>query len=100
AEDLFRAVIEKNPDRAAKGRACVALSQYFKQEAALVRSLKGDSSEARQLQAHYQAEADKSLIEKALRKDPAELDQDAQAASERASKEFADVADYLRILDP
>lgn len=100
AEDLFRAVIEKNPDRAAKGRACVALSQYLKQEAALVRSLKADSSEARQLQGHYRAEADKALLDQALRKDPAELDQDAEAASERASKEFADVADYLKILDP
>lgn len=100
AEDLFRAVIEKNPDRASKGRACLALSQYFKQEAALVRSLKGDSSGARQLQAHYQSEADKSLIEKALRKDPAELDQDAEAAATRAMKEFADVADHLSILDP
>lgn len=100
AEDLFRAVIETNPDRAAKGRACMALAQYLKQEAALIRSLKGESSEARQLQGYYRSEVDKALLEKALRKDPDELDQDADAVSERALKEFADVADFLTIVDP
>ncbi len=100
AEDLFRTVIEKNPDHAAKGRACVALALYLKEEAALVRSLKGDSPEARHLRGYYLSEADKVLLEKAMRKDPAELDQDAVAASERTLKEFADVADYLQILAP
>ncbi len=100
AEDLFRAIIEKNPDRAAKGRACVALAQYLKQEAALVRSMKGDTVEARQLQAHYQSEADKGLIERLRDKDPDSLARDADSAAERAQKEFADVADFLRILDP
>ena len=39
-------IVEKNPERDAKGRACLALGQYLKKQSELVRTLKTDPEQA------------------------------------------------------
>jgi hypothetical protein len=54
AEKLLRAIIAKNPDRVVQGQTCMLLADYLKRESELVRALKGDSPQARQMRSHYQ----------------------------------------------
>jgi hypothetical protein len=92
AEQLLRAIVAKNPDRDAKGAACLALGQYLKQQSELVRTLKTDPQQAQQLEAAYTAQsADKASFSRLRQRDPDALAKDAEAIFERAAKEFGDV---------
>ena len=95
AEKLLRAIVEKNSDRDAKGRACLALGQYFKQQSELVRMLKADPQQARQVEAGLLAQGgDKALLTQLRQKDPDALTRQAEPMFERAAKEFADVSNF------
>jgi hypothetical protein len=97
AEKLLRAIVEKNPDHEAKGRACLALGQYFKQQSELVRMLKADPKQAPQVEEGYLAQGgDKALLTQLRQKDPDELTRQSEPMFERAAKEFADVSQGRR----
>ena len=53
AENLLRAIIAKYPDRVIQGQTCMLLAEYFKRESDLVRALKGDTPQARQMRSYY-----------------------------------------------
>jgi hypothetical protein len=95
AEKLLRAILEKSPDREAKGRACLALGQYFKQQSELVRTLKTDPKRAEQLEAAYTSQGiDKSLFTALRQKESDALTKESEAMFERAANEFTDVSNF------
>ena len=95
AEKLLRAMLEKNPDRETKGRACVALGQYLKQQSELVHTLKTDAKRAQELETAYTSQGmDKSSFEALRQKDSDTLAKESEAMFERAAKEFTDVSDF------
>ena len=101
AENLMRAIIEKNPDRVVQGQTWVALAHYFKRESELIRSLKGDTQEARQMRSYYLTQgADEASLRSILARDPVALAKQSREIFGRVEKEYADVSDFLRIVNP
>jgi len=95
AEKLLRAIVAKNPDRDAKGRACLALGLYFKQQSELVRMLKADPKRAQQIEAAYTARGtDKASFTQLRQRDPDALDKESEAMFERAARDFANVSHF------
>jgi peroxiredoxin len=100
AEKLLRAIIAKNPDRVVQGQTCMALAEYLKRESELVRALKGNTHRAQQLRSYYLMQgADETAFQTIQGWNPDTLAKQSQATFERAAKEYADVSDYLRIVD-
>ena len=91
AEKLIRVILEKNPSREVKGRACLALAQKFKQQAETVRSLKTDPNVAQRYEAYYKNQGLGSELTALRQKDSDALAKEAEAMFERAASEFADV---------
>jgi hypothetical protein len=92
AETLLRAIVAQNPDREAKGRSCLALGQYLKEQAELVRTLKSDPERAKQLESAFAAQGqDKASFARLSQRDPSALEKDSEAVFERAATEFGDV---------
>jgi hypothetical protein len=92
AETLLRAIVAKSPDREAKGRSCLALGQYLKRQAELVRTLKTDPARAKQTESAYAAQGvDKESFARLSQRDPAGLEKESEAMFERAANEFGDV---------
>jgi peroxiredoxin len=93
AEKLLRAVIEKNPNRPLKGRACLALGRYLKRQSERVRSIREDPESAKAWEAMFlQDGADKATFARFKESDPDALLAQAEAALERTVKEFSDIA--------
>ena len=89
-ERLFRAVIEKDPNRYTRGLACLWLGQYLKHQSERVRSLREDPESARRWEAMYLEEgAGKESFTRFIERDPDALMKGAEAALERTLKEFA-----------
>ena len=100
AETLLRAIAAKNPDRVAQGQACMALAEYLKRESDLVRALKGDTPQARQLRSNYLKQgADQAAFELVRSWNPDDLSKRSEAMFGRAAKEYTDVSDFLRMVD-
>jgi tetratricopeptide (TPR) repeat protein len=79
----------------AKGRACLALGQYLKQQSELVRTLKTDPKRAEQLEAAYTSQGiDKSLFTALRQKESDALTKESEAMFERAANEFTDVSNF------
>jgi hypothetical protein len=94
-EVLLRAVVEKNPDRDAKGKATLALGQYLKRQSETVRSIKDDPQAAKRAESMYLAQGyDKAGFDRLARRDPDAILKDAEAAFERAEKDFGDVVTF------
>lgn len=101
AEGLFRAIIAKNPDRLAQGRACLALANYLKRESDLVRAMKGDTPQARQLVSFYQMNGlDASSLNALRSQDADELLKRSEAMRARTAQDYADIGDILGAEDP
>ena len=93
AEKLLRAVIEKNPNRPLKGRACLALGRYLKRQSERVRSIREDPESAKAWEAMFlQDGADKEIFARFKESDPDALLAQAEAVLERTVKEFSDLA--------
>jgi peroxiredoxin len=88
-ERLFRAVIEKDPNRYTRGLACLWLGQYLKRQSERIRSLREDSEKARHWEAMYLEEgAGKESFNRFIARDPDALMKRAEQALERSLKEF------------
>ncbi len=83
---LLRAVLEKNPDRTTRGRACLDLAGYQADLAEFVRILATPGMMPWQAQAYTAERLDRF---RAL--DPGRLDQDAERLYGRVLEEYADV---------
>jgi hypothetical protein len=94
AERLLKAILETNPDRQAKARACLGLGRYYKQQSELVHMLKTEPKQAQQVEAAYKRQGLGDELAALGRKDSNALLKDAEAMFERAAKDFADVSDY------
>jgi hypothetical protein len=90
AEELIRAVLEKNPSKEAKGKACLALGGYLKQVAETNRHIKANPEDAKQLEAYY----GKDTLDKIKDADPDKLIKEAEAAFEEAAAKYGDVVLY------
>jgi thiol-disulfide isomerase/thioredoxin len=100
ADNLLRAIIAKNPDRVVQGQACMALAEYLKRESELVRALKGDTEQARQLRSYYLTQgADEASFQYVRSMNPDALAKRSEAMFSQAAKDYADVSDFLRIVD-
>jgi hypothetical protein len=94
AEKLIRAILQKNPSREVKGRACLALAQKLKQQAETVRALKTDPNAAQRYEAYYKNQGLGPEFTALRQKDPDALTKEAEAMFERAAHEFADVSHF------
>jgi polyhydroxybutyrate depolymerase len=99
---LLRAVLEDNPDRTTRGRACLDLAEYRTELANFARLLKAPGLRPWHAQAYG---AERLDWFRAL--DPAELEREAERLYRRVLDEFADVAPLkwwtvprMRDLDP
>jgi RNA polymerase sigma factor (sigma-70 family) len=91
-ERLFRAVIDKNPDRFVRGMDCLWLGKYLRNQSEAVRSVREDKENAGRLESLFlEAGADKEGFERFRRRDPDALMTQAEAAFERVAKEFGDL---------
>ncbi len=91
-ETLFRAVIDKNPDRFVRGYACLWLGQHLRSQSEAVLSVRTDKQDAAFLESMFLEEGgDKAAFERFSRRDPDALMTQAEAAFERVVKEFANV---------
>jgi peroxiredoxin len=92
AEKLFRAVIDKNPNRFVRGYACLWLGQYLRYQSEAVRRVREDKQNAAFLESMFlEKGGDKASFERFSRRDPDALMTRSEAAFERVVKEFADI---------
>jgi len=88
-EKLLRAVIEKNADPSIKGRACLALGQFLKEQSMRVRSIKEDPESVSAWRATFRKEgAPEESWARFLRQDPDALLTAAETMLERVVREF------------
>lgn len=84
---LLERVIEKNPDRSARGVACLTLADVLKERSELARRLRDDA----ELRARYEQYAGKAEADRLASANPDALEARAVALYERVRDEFADV---------
>jgi len=87
AEELFRAVMAKNPARDAKGVACLELGKYLMSVSEGVQLLKAFPEEGKQMEAYLGKEAFMKLKDV----DPDKLAKEAEAVFEEAAAKYGDV---------
>jgi hypothetical protein len=86
-EKILEAILEGNPDRAARGKACFGLANLLKRKAELVRMLqKSDLS-----QPVAQEQLDKGYLQELKKSDPEKTAQAAERYCERTMASFADI---------
>lgn len=90
AEELIRAVLEKNPSKEAKGKACLALGGYLKQVAETVRHMKDSPEDTQRLESYF----GKETLDKIKGADADKLAKEAEAAFEEAEAKYGDVVLY------
>ena len=86
-EPLFREILTKNPDRTAKGHACLVLARVLAFRAEFPRLRAQDPEMAKGFERHY----DKSLLDELDRRDTKAMVAEAESLYERILSEFADV---------
>jgi thiol-disulfide isomerase/thioredoxin len=86
-EPLLREILVRNPDRAAKGHACVTLARLLAFRAEFPKYRAQDPEMAKGLERHY----DKSMLDELDRRDVAAMVVEAEVLYERVLSEFADV---------
>jgi AhpC/TSA family len=90
AEELIRAVMEKNPSNDAKGKACLALGSYLKRVSETVRRFKEHPEEAKQMESYI----GKDTMAKLKDADADKLAKEAEARFEEAAAKYSDVVLY------
>jgi RNA polymerase sigma factor (sigma-70 family) len=92
AERLFRAVLEKSPDRYVRGMEGLWLGQHLRRQADAVRSVRDDKASAARMETVFREYGgDKEAFERFRRRDPDALMAQAEAAFERVVREYAEI---------
>jgi hypothetical protein len=92
AQALLEAILEKNPEREVKGQASLALGQFLKQRADLVRSVREGPERAKQIESFLRGQgSSKDDVARLLEQDPDALLAKAEAAFERTERDFGDL---------
>ncbi|HBI45765.1 MAG TPA: hypothetical protein DDY78_23370 [Planctomycetales bacterium] len=89
-EEFLRAVLEKNPAREAKGKACLYLGDHLNHVVALVRRLKEQPAEANSMRGFLGIQETERLKEA----DPDKLAKEMEAVFEEANTKYGDVVLY------
>ncbi len=92
AEELLRAVLAKNPEKEAKGIACLSLGQYLKRDAEGIRKFKESPGEGKNLE-YFLGKEDAMKLEGA---DADKLAKEAESVLEEAAAKYGDVPWVLR----
>jgi peroxiredoxin len=88
AESLLRAVLETNPNRVDRGRACYMLATYLRYQARMVRRIREDPAQIDR----FVPEPFKAAGERVVKRvDPEALDRESESMLQRVIAEFADV---------
>jgi AhpC/TSA family len=90
-EELIRAVMAKNPARAARGNASLSLGRYLMRLAEVVRLLKANPEESKRLETYL----DKETLSKLKDSDADTLTKEAEAVFEEAAAKYGDVVWYM-----
>ncbi len=91
AEPLLRDILEKNPDRTARGIACFSLAKYLDHIAGVAKRSAEDERMAKRLEDDYGQE----FLEQIKQRRSDALLNEAEPLFERVVQEFADVRMYL-----
>ncbi|MGP0062815.1 MAG: redoxin domain-containing protein [Isosphaeraceae bacterium] len=90
AESLLRDVLENNPNRLDRGRACYMLAYYLRYQARMVRRVRDNPAQLdRFVPERFKADGERVVKQV----DPEARDRESQALLERVIAEFADVED-------
>jgi tetratricopeptide (TPR) repeat protein len=89
-EELFRAVMAKNPAKDAKGSACLNLGKYLKGVSEAVQHLKESPEDGKRAESVLGKEA----VLKLMDADPDKLAKEAEALFEEAAAKYGDVVLY------
>jgi hypothetical protein len=93
AEELLRAVKDKNSDRTARGQATMALAQFLKRKVDLIRGLKENNQRRTQYEQFLATQGyDKDGLSRLKTADPAPVLAEVESLFERVEKEFGDIA--------
>jgi hypothetical protein len=90
AEELLRAVIEKNPDRDTKGKASLYLGNYLNTVATTIRRIKDSPEEVEQMESYLGKETVMTLKDA----DAGKLAKEAESVFEEAAAKYGDVVMY------
>ena len=90
---LFRAIAEKNRDRAARGMAMIALARFLKQKVEGIGMLREDSRRPRRGEGipSSRENSDKIAIDRMPLTDPAALGKEIEVLLVRVEKEYGDI---------
>ncbi len=89
-EKLLRTILEKNPAREAKGKACLLLGNHLNCVVAVVRRIKEEPAEAASVRAFLGIDA----VVKLKQADPDQLIKEMEAAFEEANTKYGDIVLY------
>jgi hypothetical protein len=91
SEKILLAILEKNPDHVARGRACFGLARFFRQKAALARTVQNATAlQETELAADFGLDVVKDL----KKSDPAQFEKLAEQYCEQTLTNFSDVNHY------
>ena len=92
-EALLRAVIEKNPDRAARGNATITLAKFLKNRGDLITALGGNDQQKRRIEELLTSQEgyDEAALARLKATDSTALAKEIESLFEKVVKEFGDV---------
>jgi hypothetical protein len=90
-ETILRAILDKNPDRVARGKACFGLASFFRQKAALARTVQNATASQ---ETELASELGQDYVKELKKSDPTQIDKLAEQFCEQTLANFADVNHY------
>jgi hypothetical protein len=90
-EKILRVILDKNPDRVARGRACFGLARFFRQKAALARTVQNATASQ---ETELAADFGQAYVKELKDIDPSQIDMFAEQYCERTLADFADIKYY------
>jgi hypothetical protein len=90
-EKILRAILDKNPDRVARGRACFGLASFFRHKAALARTVQNATASQ---ETDLATDLGQDNVKELKKSDPNQFDKLAEQYCEQTLANFADVKHY------
>jgi hypothetical protein len=90
-EKILQAILDKHPDRVARGKACFGLASFFRHKAALARTVQNATASQ---ETDLGADLGQDNVKELQKSDPARFDKLAEQYCEQTLADFADVNQY------